>query len=142
MTTKELSQLTNSNVIDFRELKEVNNRGIEITSYHLLIEEGGFWKSYYIPGQKLGIVRQGTPSSNYKNAYKSNPWGIDIRKKMGSRLTELRKEKGLTQEQLATLAQVAPRTVQNVEAGSYSARVDVLEKLANALNCTVDFIKI
>ena len=74
MTTQKLSKLTNSNVVNFKEIKEVNNKGVEIISYHLLINEGGFWTAYYLPNQTLGIIRQGTPSSNYRKPYKRNPW--------------------------------------------------------------------
>ena len=51
--------------------------------------------------------------------------------KIGSLLQELRKEKGLTQEQLAERMGVARRTVSRWETGSNMPDLDILMELAD-----------
>ena len=55
-------------------------------------------------------------------------------KKIGSFLKELRKEKGLTQEQLAELMYVSDRTVSRWETGSNLPSLDILIRISNYYN--------
>lgn len=57
-----------------------------------------------------------------------------IRKKIGSFLKELRKEKGLTQEQLAELMYVSDRTVSRWETGSNLPSLDILIRISDYYN--------
>ncbi len=66
---------------------------------------------------------------------------MDIREKIGAKIAELRKEKGLTQVQLAQISDVSERTIQGIEAGAFSARLDILDKLAEALECSIEITK-
>ena len=63
------------------------------------------------------------------------------RERIGARIAELRKLKGLTQEQLAEKAGFTRSNVYNVEAGRYSVGIDILAKLAEALDASVEIIK-
>ena len=65
-----------------------------------------------------------------------------IRKKIGQKIKELREEKNLTQYELSQKAGVGLRTVSNIELGAFNARLDTLQKIASALDCTVDIISI
>ena len=49
--------------------------------------------------------------------------------------------KGLTQEQLAEKAGFTRSNVYNVEAGRYSVGIDILAKLAEALDASVEIIR-
>ena len=55
-------------------------------------------------------------------------------KKIGSFLKELRKEKGLTQEQLAELMYVSDRTVSRWETGSNMPSLDILIRISDYYN--------
>ena len=55
---------------------------------------------------------------------------------MGSRLKELRLDKGLSQEKLAQAADISKQTVVNIENGA-DANVSTIRKLATALNVPI-----
>jgi uncharacterized Tic20 family protein len=52
---------------------------------------------------------------------------------LGLRVSELRQQKGLTQEQLAALCEVSPRTIQRIESGEVDPRAYTLHCLGEAL---------
>ena len=58
--------------------------------------------------------------------------------KFSDRLKELREKNDMTQEQLAKVSGVSPRTIQRYECGTSRPRLDAAEKLAKALNISVD----
>lgn len=64
---------------------------------------------------------------------------MDERERVGKRIAELRTEQRLTQEQLAVLSGVGRSHIARIEKGYYSVGVDVLAKLADALNVELDF---
>jgi len=61
----------------------------------------------------------------------------EIKKLLGRRIQELRKVKGIKQETLAELINIAPRNLSNIETGRCFPSPENIEKLANALNCKV-----
>lgn len=58
--------------------------------------------------------------------------------KFSERLKKLREENNMTQEQLAKVSGVSSRTIQRYECGTSHPRLDAAEKLAKALNISVD----
>ena len=58
----------------------------------------------------------------------------------GSKIRQLRTEKAWTQEELASLAEVSPRTVQRAEEGQMSA--ETLKAIANAFGVPVESISV
>ena len=50
-------------------------------------------------------------------------------------LRRLREQAGLTQEKLAEQADIAPRTLQFIEAAQYGASLAILIRLRRALDC-------
>lgn len=58
---------------------------------------------------------------------------VDYRKKLGQRIRELRKKRGLRQEQLAELSDVEPTSVSNIENGRNYPSIQTLEKFINVL---------
>ena len=52
---------------------------------------------------------------------------------LGLKISELRQQKGLTQEKLAELCEVSPRTIQRIESGEVDPRAYTLHCLGNAL---------
>ena len=63
------------------------------------------------------------------------------RERIGARIAELRKQKGLTQEQLAEKTGFTQSNIWRVETGRYSVGIDILAKLAEALDASVEIIK-
>ncbi len=54
--------------------------------------------------------------------------------KLGNFLSELRKENGLTQKELAELLHVSPSTISKWETGVVKPDVDIYDELAKVLN--------
>jgi uncharacterized Tic20 family protein/DNA-binding Xre family transcriptional regulator len=52
---------------------------------------------------------------------------------LGLKVSELRQQKGLTQEQLAELCEISPRTIQRIESGEVDPRAYTLHCLGKAL---------
>lgn len=65
----------------------------------------------------------------------------DKRKAMGESIRELRITQGWTQEQLAFIAGISTANVRSVEAGNYAVNIDVLNKIAGALNAELRMIE-
>jgi transcriptional regulator with XRE-family HTH domain len=61
---------------------------------------------------------------------------MDIKKNIGERILELRKEKKLSQESLANLAEVDRTYMTGVETGKRNISVEVLLKIITALGTT------
>ncbi len=60
---------------------------------------------------------------------------------LGKKISELRKEKGLTQEELVELCNVNVRTIQRIESGEVTPRSYTLKTILKALNSDFDEIK-
>ena len=61
----------------------------------------------------------------------------DIRLRLANRIRELRKEKGLTQEQLSELSGIDYKHIQLLESNKApAAKLDTIEKLAKAFSMT------
>lgn len=58
---------------------------------------------------------------------------MDYKKLLGKRIQELRKRKGLKQEQLAEICNVEPASVSNIENGRNYPSFQTLEKIIRAL---------
>ena len=59
-------------------------------------------------------------------------------KQVGANLRRERRRAGLTQEALAERAELAPRTVQKIEAGEITILISTLRRLRNAVECSYD----
>lgn len=63
------------------------------------------------------------------------------RERIGKRIAELRKSKGLSQAKLSELTSIAPGNIARIETGKYSTGIDLLSRIANALGCKIDFVE-
>ena len=59
-------------------------------------------------------------------------------KTLSRNVRRLREQAGLTQERLAEKADIAPRSLQFIEAAQFGASLAVLIRLRRALNCSWD----
>lgn len=62
---------------------------------------------------------------------------MDIKKKFGNRLRELRVQKGLTQEKLSECIGIQPENYSRIENGLSFPKPDNIEKISNVLNVEV-----
>lgn len=63
------------------------------------------------------------------------------RERIGKRIAEFRKQKGLSQMQLADLSGVGHSHIARIELGRYSVGIDTLAKLAAVFDYEIDFVK-
>lgn len=63
------------------------------------------------------------------------------RLRVGQRIAELRKAKKLTQKELGELSGLPDSHISRIEAGIYSARVDSLNAIGEALGQRLDYVK-
>ena len=63
---------------------------------------------------------------------------MDNKEQIGMRISELRKERGMTQEELAEASRVDRTNISKIESGVYNVSMDILAKIATVLECTVD----
>ena len=59
----------------------------------------------------------------------------EFKKRFGARVRELRKERELTQDQLAELADISRDSIKNIEKGKHGPLFETLEKLIRGLDC-------
>lgn len=60
-------------------------------------------------------------------------------KTIGSKIRERRKSQGITQEQVANLLNVNPSHISNIECGRANPSLTALIKIADILQCSVDY---
>lgn len=73
-----------------------------------------------------------------KRGYMEN---LNERERIGKRIAELRKQKGLSQARLAELVSINQGHIARIELGKYSTGIDILAKIGYALGCRIDFIE-
>lgn len=62
---------------------------------------------------------------------------MNIKLKFGNKIKELRKEKGLSQEKLANLAEIDRTYLPTIEKGERNVSIEIIEKLAIALDVKI-----
>ena len=65
---------------------------------------------------------------------------MNYRERIGKRIAEIRKKRGLTQEQISELTGFQRSNIGKIETGRYSVGIDVLHKICEALNVEITFI--
>lgn len=63
---------------------------------------------------------------------------MSIKEQFGIRIKELRTEKKLSQESLANSAEIDRTYIQSIEKGKRNVSIITVEKLANALNVSIE----
>ena len=63
---------------------------------------------------------------------------MNHRERIGNRIAELRKGKGLSLRQLAELSGVTSQNITKIEHGRYNVSIDILSKICNALDCEIE----
>lgn len=66
---------------------------------------------------------------------------MNERERIGQRIAELRKEKGISQAKLSELTGIGSGHIARIELGKYSIGIDTLAKIAEILEYKIDFVK-
>jgi len=77
---------------------------------------------------------------NQRSAYGGQRKNEQERLRMGERIATLRKEQGLTQEQLGEMCGILGNHITRIEKGRYSVGLDTLSAIAKALGKRIDFV--
>lgn len=73
---------------------------------------------------------------------KSNLKVMDERKKIGSRIAQIRESKGISRAQLGKITGISEKHVERIELGLYDVKFSLMSKISSALECSMDdFIK-
>lgn len=63
---------------------------------------------------------------------------MNIKKEFGEKIKRMRKNRKLTQEQLAEMIDISPRNLSGIEVGANFVKAETLEKILIALNTTTE----
>lgn len=78
-------------------------------------------------------------SESFGFSYEGSDRNAD-RERIGSRIRQLRVDKGMEAKQLATLADIDAANLSRIEQGRYSVGLDILTKISHALGVKVDLV--
>ena len=113
---------------DIRGIVQERLEGIELPTQHELILRAATGDSVDIPWD---FARHYCDPAHQEQSEAAASRG---RSHMGRRVRNLRKQAGMTQQQLANAAGIGRVTLVRIESGSYSPRFRTLDALARALN--------
>ena len=66
---------------------------------------------------------------------------IETRTRIGKRIADIRKERGMTQEELAEKSGIQRTHITRIEQGKYSVGIDLLQRIADVFGMDVDFVE-
>jgi len=65
---------------------------------------------------------------------------MNERERIGLRIREIMNEQGISTVKLAKLTGLHQPNIQRIISGKYSAGIDILSKIGDALECKIDFV--
>lgn len=60
------------------------------------------------------------------------------RERIGRRIAELRELKGISQIELAEMTGIKQPNLSRIESGKYSTNIDLISRIAEAMNCRIE----
>ena len=60
------------------------------------------------------------------------------RERIGRRIAELRELRGISQIELAEMTGIKQPNLSRIESGKYSTNIDLIAKIAEAMNCRIE----
>ena len=66
---------------------------------------------------------------------------MQTRETFGAKVSKARNRKGLTQAQLSEMADITQNNLSRIERGLYSPGIDILLRIADALDMELDFVE-
>lgn len=65
----------------------------------------------------------------------------NIISEIGSRIAEIRDERGLTQSDLSKMTNIDQANLSKIEQGKYNVSIEILDKILNAMDCNIQIVK-
>lgn len=66
---------------------------------------------------------------------------MNHREDIGKKIAQLRKEKGLTLKEMSELTKLDYSNISKIERGRYNVGIDILGKIADALNVDIELVE-
>ena len=63
---------------------------------------------------------------------------MNLKKELGEKIKRVRKLRNLTQEELAEMVDISPRSLSNIEVGACFVKSETLEKIIESLNISTE----
>lgn len=63
---------------------------------------------------------------------------MNLKKELGEKIKRVRKIRNLTQEELAEMVDISPRSLSNIEVGACFVKSETLEKILESLNISTE----
>jgi len=63
---------------------------------------------------------------------------MDIKKELGEKIKRIRKQRGLTQNQLSEMVDISTRNLSNIELGLNFVKAETLDKIIDSLNISTE----
>ena len=63
---------------------------------------------------------------------------MNLKKELGEKIKRVRKQRNLTQEELAEMVDISPRSLSNIEVGACFVKSETLEKIIESLNISTE----
>ena len=63
---------------------------------------------------------------------------MNLKKELGEKIKRVRKQRNLTQETLAEMVDISPRSLSNIELGVSFVKAETLEKILDSLNISTE----
>ena len=63
---------------------------------------------------------------------------MNLKKELGEKIKRVRKQRNLTQEELAEMIEISPRSLSNIEVGMCFVKAETLEKIIDSLGITTE----
>ena len=63
---------------------------------------------------------------------------MNLKKELGEKIKRVRKLRNLTQEELAEMVDISPRSLSNIEVGACFVKSETLEKIMDSLNISTE----
>ena len=102
---------------------------------------------YGLIASVLGLACIYAPSGRVRQLPNAPQWGVSLDaaqaarlKRFGINLRRERMRRGLTQERLAELVSLNPRTIQKIEAGRLNVLITTVWRLRDALKCSWEIL--
>ena len=90
----------------------------------------------------MGEITRQLMINRFESVFSFQRDPIQNRVIMGDRIRELREQKGMDIMTLAFKSNIQPNTLKRIEAGKFSADLDILTQIAQGMGMKIDFIEL
>lgn len=90
----------------------------------------------------MGEITRQLILNNFDSVFSIQRDPVQNRVIMGDRIRELREQKGMSIAELSVRSNLQPNTLKRIEAGKFSADLDVLAQIAQGMGMKIDFVEL